>query len=94
MPCTLTAIGDQASKELSILSKKLMKDFKDNSKDLTINYGEHGMMTIQTFQPRLSKVIIDEIDRILSKHYDLTDEELDFIINFDFKYRMGKYTAK
>lgn len=90
MPCTLTAIGDQASKELSILSKKLMKDFKDNSKDLTINYGEHGMMTIQTFQPRLSKVIIDEIDRILSKHYDLTDEELDFIINFDFKYRMGE----
>lgn len=23
-------------------------------------------------------------------HYDLTDEELDFIINYDVKYRMGR----
>ena len=25
----------------------------------------------------------------LAKHYGLTDEELDFIINYDIKYRMG-----
>jgi hypothetical protein len=36
-----------------------------------------------------SKSIIDEIDRILAKHYGFTDEELDFIINYDIKYRMG-----
>lgn len=34
--------------------------------------------------------IIAEIDAILAKHYDFTDEELDFIINYDIKYRMGK----
>ena len=33
--------------------------------------------------------IIDEIDRLLAKHYGFTDEELDFIINYDIKYRMG-----
>ena len=32
----------------------------------------------------------DEIDAILAKHYGLTNEELDFIINYDIKYRMGK----
>mgnify|MGYP001287903404 CR=1 FL=1 len=37
----------------------------------------------------LSKVIIDEIDRALAKHYGFTGEELDFIINYDIKYRMG-----
>ncbi len=39
---------------------------------------------------RLSKPIIDEIDRVLAKHYGFTDEELDFIINYDIKYRMGR----
>ncbi len=33
--------------------------------------------------------ILDEIDRILARHYGFTDEELDFIINYDIKYRMG-----
>ena len=32
----------------------------------------------------------DEIDRILAKHYGFTDEELDFIINYDIKYRTGE----
>lgn len=31
-----------------------------------------------------------EIDTVLAAHYDFTDEELDFIINYDIKYRMGK----
>jgi len=30
-----------------------------------------------------------EIDRVLADHYGFTDEELDFIINYDIKYRMG-----
>ena len=37
----------------------------------------------------MAKSIIDEIEHILAKHYGFTDEELDFIINYDIKYRMG-----
>jgi hypothetical protein len=37
-----------------------------------------------------SKPIIDEIDRVLAKHYGFSEEELDFIINYDIKYRMGQ----
>jgi len=36
-----------------------------------------------------AKPIIDEIDRVLAEHYGFTDEELDFIINYDIKYRLG-----
>jgi len=43
----------------------------------------------ESFNPSMSKPIIDEIDKVLSKHYGFTDEELDFIINYDIKYRMG-----
>jgi hypothetical protein len=42
------------------------------------------------YVPKLSKNIIDEIDRVLAEHYGFTEEELDFIINYDIKYRMGK----
>jgi len=40
----------------------------------------------------LAKEIIDEIDNVLAKHYGFTGEELDFIINYDIKYRMGQDT--
>jgi hypothetical protein len=33
---------------------------------------------------------LTEIDRVLVVHYGFTDEELDFIINYDIKYRMGR----
>ena len=35
------------------------------------------------------KPIIDEIDELLAKHYGFTEEELDIIINYAIKYRMG-----
>jgi hypothetical protein len=36
-----------------------------------------------------SKAILDEIDQVLARHYDFSDEEVDFILNYDIKYRMG-----
>ena len=48
-----------------------------------------GKVNFAQFFPRLSKLIIDEVDKVLAKHYGFTDEELDFIINYDIKYRMG-----
>lgn len=31
----------------------------------------------------------DEIDVLLAKHYGFAEVELDFIVNYDIKYRMG-----
>lgn len=42
------------------------------------------------FDVQKSKPIIDEIDRVLARHYGFTDDELDYIINYDIKYRMGR----
>ncbi len=47
------------------------------------------VLRVQCIIPKHSKPIIDEIDRVLARHYSFTDEELDFIINYDIKYRMG-----
>ena len=48
----------------------------------TIEYDE--------FSVGLSKPIIDAIDRVLARHYGFTEAELDFILHYDIKYRMGK----
>jgi len=37
-----------------------------------------------------SKSILDEIDTMLAGHYGFTAEELDFILNYDIKYRLGR----
>ena len=50
----------------------------------------HDTLKVQCIIPKYSKSIIDEIDRVLAQHYGFTDEELDFIINYDIKYRMGR----
>jgi hypothetical protein len=64
--------------------RKLMADYKKNS-EIRVRTD----CRFQEFRPSKSKPIIDEIDTILASHYGFTPEELDFIINYDIKYRMG-----
>ena len=70
---------------LAAISHKLMQDIEANSE-----LKKQGNLTIQQTFPRRSKTIIDEIDCVLAEHYGFTEEELDFIINYDIKYRMGR----
>jgi len=72
------------------LTKKLMNDLVNNSKRKFAFYKSTGNVEYDEYYPKLSKPIIDEIDKVLAKHYGFTEEELDFIINYDIKYRMGK----
>ena len=51
---------------------------------------KHDTLTVQCIVPKVSKPIIDEIDTVLARHYGFTEEELDFIVNYDIKYRMGR----
>jgi hypothetical protein len=44
----------------------------------------------QTFYPSRSKPIIDEINRPLRDDNEINPDVLDFIINYDIKYRMGR----
>ncbi len=87
--CSLDEIPEPLSNELKRLGGLLMEDFNSNAQWLTANYGNAGALTVQSFQPRRSKAIIDEIDLKLAKHLSLTEEDVDFLTNFDIKYRMG-----
>jgi hypothetical protein len=77
------------SAELAELSKKYVSDIDKNSVMMTRAQKTTGSAQIQSYKIAKSKPIIDEIDKVLAKHYGFTEEELDFIINYDIKYRMG-----
>jgi hypothetical protein len=74
---------------LTELVEELMKGLQESSAEKRIST-KSGMIQYQEFSQKVTKPIIDKIDRVLAKHYGFTDEELDFIINYDIKYRMGK----
>ena len=71
------------------IAKRLNDDMLAKSRRRVYFYKTSGRVEYDEFYLKLSKSIIDEIDRVLAQHYSLTDEELDFIINYDIKYRMG-----
>ena len=78
--------------ELSSLGIQLQDDYQKHSHIKERNYSKKGRvftMQKQHFFIKHSKSIIDKIDKVLAKHYGFTEEELDFIINYDIKYRMG-----
>jgi len=81
-------IGDLTSDVLTGIPEifgRLMEDYQANSITRVRQDCEY-----QEFYPGKSKVTIDEIDRALAHHYGFTNEEIDFIINYDVKYRMGE----
>ena len=62
----------------------------DKNKVLLVTNKKDGNTNVSyAYNKKQSKHIIDEIDKKLAKHYSFTEEELDFIINYDIKYRMG-----
>ena len=69
---------------------EISKDYQNNSFRKETFYKKTGTVIYDEFYPKKSKQIIEEIDKVLAEHYGFTNEELDFIINYDIKYRMGK----
>ena len=84
----LQAMNPSLIKNAIDLKRKLMKDVNSNSM-LKVNNRKSGKIEYQEFYVSKSKNLIDKIDDVFAKHYHFTDEEMDFLINYDIKYRLG-----
>jgi hypothetical protein len=76
--------------KLKQLGSELCDSMLNNAELKVQHYSTTGNRNQLLFKPSLSKPIIDRIDMILGKHFDLSDEQLDYIINYDIKYRVGR----
>ena len=88
-PFSLKECSAGALQMLANKGREIVRNLQEHSTLVEMNFKKLGVLKVQVFQPRESKSIIDEIDELLAKHYGFTEEELDFIINYDIKYRMG-----
>lgn len=69
---------------------KLFADLEANKCKKDTFYQTTGRNIVYyEYYPKLSKGLIDIIDEAIAPHYGFTQEEVDFIINFDVKFRMG-----
>lgn len=76
------------------LDRRLMRRLRADASNKTINTRDGDTITYAEYNTYRSKPVIDEIDAQLAQHYGFTDEELDFIINYDIKYRLGESTQR
>jgi len=70
--------------EIGTLFDRLMSSYQKNS---TVKH--RGKTEFQEFNWIAAKPLIDEIDRVLAVHYDLSNEELEFVQNYDIKIRLA-----
>lgn len=87
--CNFTYPIKDLEEALIRLSNQMEKSLRKNAQYYIINSKTNGLQNTVTYRKYFSKNIMDEIDKVLAKHYGFTEEELDFIINYDIKYRMG-----
>jgi hypothetical protein len=82
LPFSYNDLTANHKRQLHDLCNELMADYKKNAK-----HKNRGKTSCYEIKANLSKPIIDKIDHVLAEHYGFTNEELDYIINYDIKYR-------
>jgi hypothetical protein len=77
-------IAGSIADELVALSHQL----EEATRAHTSLWRKSGLL-IDSLDSRPLKPILDKIDAALAEHYGLSNTELDFIVNYDLKYRIG-----
>ena len=87
-PCNIAKALGKDPKDWVRQGKKLGVSLKRTSEMRTMK-SKDDQISVQCTFPKRCKGIIDDIDAMLARYYQFTDEELDFIVNYDIKYRIG-----
>ena len=83
-PSELASMG-----HLDELSTIVEHDYYDKAKTLTMRNKLTGLVELESVSPSRSKILIDAIDEEIGPKLKLTAKQIDTVINYDIKYRMG-----
>ncbi len=83
-----SSLTENGKQKLNLLLDELKSCLLENSLEKTIAT-KLGIIRYAELSMKPAMKILNEIDTVLAKHYGFSAEELDFIINYDIKYRMG-----
>lgn len=71
------------------VENKVAASMKQHSRRKIIQTRQGHTIEYDEMEASKSKQVLDGIDLVLAKHYCFAKEELDFILNYHIKYRMG-----
>ena len=83
-PLDVDSFSKTTKAQLVALSAKLGKAYERHTTEVR----KSGLL-IDSVDSKPCKPIIDEIDAVLASHFKLTGPELDYVVNYDIKYRLG-----
>ncbi|KAB2911058.1 MAG: SAM-dependent methyltransferase [Kofleriaceae bacterium] len=83
-PLDVDAFSRAAKAQLATLSAKLTRAYEKHTSEQL----KSGLL-IESIDSKPCKPILDEIDAVLAEHYRLTSDELDYVVNYDIKARLG-----
>ena len=84
-PCDIQALS--RSSELLEATMELMQAYRSTAVRRAIRYKATGLVEYDEFYSRDVKPQIDRVDMVLARLLGLPDALLDFVLNFDVKYR-------
>lgn len=88
-PVNLASMDDSVKNSLIQLSEELEDSMRQN----TSFWRKNGLL-IESVDSPPTKPVLDEIDRVLAKYFGFIETEIDFIINYDYKFRIGQSNAE
>jgi hypothetical protein len=71
------------------IERRLADGLNRNSRRKTISTKQGHEIEYDELDAAKSKEEVDVIDAVLARRFGLTEEELDFVVNYDIKYRMS-----
>ncbi len=84
-PIPIHAFNQPLIAQIEQMYAEYLKDLHKHSKIKQVNYAH--VSEYREYYARYSKLIIDKIDFAMKDAYNLTDEEIQFIINYDLIFR-------
>lgn len=86
-PCQETVFTDVV---LARIGQQLERKLHSNAKRVSIKTKAGDMIEYDAFNYQSVKSVLDEIDVRLAGHFNLNSRELEYIRNYDGKYRLGR----
>ena len=83
-------LNDSHLSNLKLLAERYEEDLISHKRRVNTHSERSGDIVQDFYFARLSKDVVDQIDILLADYYGFDDVELEYIINYDIKYRLGE----
>ncbi len=86
LPLNLEFFTAEQLDSIGQIYNNYMQDLESNARIVKANYAT--IDSFKEYKARLSKHLIDELDRAIYQSFNLTQNECEFLINYDLKFRV------